>query len=89
VQTLAETLPGFVSVSWTGLVAPPKTPPAVVNKLQATIAEALRQSDVGKGAKGFDVRDLIASTPAEATRFTQEEKERWGAIIRSTGTVVD
>ena len=35
------------------------------------------------------VRDLIASTPAEATRFTLEEKERWGAIIRSTGTIAD
>ena len=89
VPTLAETLPGFVSVSWTGLVAPPKTPAAIVNKLQATIADALRQSDVGKGTKGFDVRDLIASTPAEATRFTLEEKERWGAIIRSTGTTAD
>jgi tripartite-type tricarboxylate transporter receptor subunit TctC len=82
-------LPGFVSVSWTGLVAPPKTPAAIVNKLQSTIADALRQGDEGKGTKGFDVRDLIASTPAEATRFTLEEKERWGAIIRSTGTIAD
>jgi tripartite-type tricarboxylate transporter receptor subunit TctC len=89
VPTLAESLPGFVSVSWTGLVAPPKTPAAIVNKLQATIADALRQGDVGKGTKGFDVRDLIANTPAEATRFTLEEKERWGAIIRLTGTIAD
>jgi hypothetical protein len=32
---------------------------------------------------------LIANTPAEATRFTLEEKERWGAIIRLTGTIAD
>ena len=89
VPTLGETLPGFVSVSWTGLAAPARTPAAIVNKLQATIADALRHPDAGKGTKGFDVRDLIASTPAEAARFTQEEKERWGAIIRSTGTTAD
>lgn len=89
VPTMAEALPGFVSVSWSGLVAPPKTPMAIVNKISAAISEALKGQDIGKQVKGFDARDLIISSPAEAAKFTKEEKERWGAIVKSTGITVD
>lgn len=89
VPTMAEALPGFVSVSWSGLVAPPKTPMAIVNKISAAISEALKGQDIGKQVKGFDARDLIISSPAEAAKFTNEEKERWGAIVKSTGITVD
>jgi len=88
VPTLSEYLPGFISVSWTGLAAPPKTPPAIVNKLQAAIAASLKDLEA-KGAKGLDVRDLVLSTPAEAAKFSREEEQRWGAIIRSAGVTVD
>ena len=86
--TVAETLPGFVSLSWTGLVAPPKTPPALVAKIQAAIAESLA-GNAAQGIKGLDARDLILSTPAEAARFTQEEKARWGKVIRATNITID
>lgn len=89
VPTMAEALPGFVSVSWSGLVAPPKTPMAIVNRISTAISEALRSQDLGTQVKGLDVRDLIVSSPAEAAKFTKEEKERWGAIIKSTGISVD
>ncbi len=87
--TLNETLPGFVSVSWSGLVAPPKTPAAIVKKLSDTIAQELKAIDASKQVKGFDMRDVIANTPEEATRFTREERDRWGAVIKSTGVTVD
>jgi tripartite-type tricarboxylate transporter receptor subunit TctC len=90
VPTLNETLPGFVSVSWTGLVAPPKTPAAIVQRIAAALAETLKRPDDGKPApKGFDVRDMIVSTPAEAARFTKEEKERWGKIIRANNITAE
>jgi tripartite-type tricarboxylate transporter receptor subunit TctC len=89
VPTLTETFPGFVTVSWTGLAAPPKTPPAIVLKLQSAIAESLKNPEATSGAKGLDVRDLVVSTPAEAAKFTNEEEQRWGDIIRATGLTVD
>lgn len=89
VPTMNETLPGFLSVSWTGLVAPPKTPVALVNQIFAVISEALKHQDPSKMTKGFDARDLIVSSPVEATKFIKEEKERWGAVIKSTNTRVD
>src|SRR4029450_5797842 len=46
VPTIAETLPGFESAAWFAIVAPPKTPAAVVNKINADVNEALREGDV-------------------------------------------
>ncbi|WP_236589932.1 Bug family tripartite tricarboxylate transporter substrate binding protein [Ramlibacter aurantiacus] len=86
VPTLSELMPGFVSVSWTGMAAPAKTPPAIVAKLQAAIAEGLSDA---KGVKGLDVRDLVVNTPAEAARFFREEEQRWGDIIRTQGITLD
>src|SRR5262249_17487032 len=46
VPTMAETLPGLGSAAWFAIVAPPKTPAAVVDKVNADVNEALRESDV-------------------------------------------
>ena len=48
VPTMAETVPGFVVRAWFALVAPPKTPQAIVDKLNADINEALRDPEVRK-----------------------------------------
>ncbi len=48
VPTIKETVPGFVVVTWFALVAPPKVPQAIVNKLHADINEALSDPDVMK-----------------------------------------
>src|SRR6476619_6935725 len=48
VPTVKETVPGFVVVTWFALVAPPKVPQPIVDKLHADINEALRDPDVMK-----------------------------------------
>ena len=46
VPTMAETMPGFEAVAWYGIVAPPKTPKDIVDKINADVNEALRQPEV-------------------------------------------
>src|SRR5712672_2803130 len=46
VPTIAETLPGFEAVAWYGIVAPPKTPKSITDKINADVNEALRQPEV-------------------------------------------
>src|SRR5690242_199797 len=46
VPTIAETLPGFESEAFYAVVAPPKTPAAIVSKINADINEALRQAEL-------------------------------------------
>src|SRR5262249_57725235 len=46
VPTIAETLPGFESAAWFAIVAPPKTPQAIADKINADVNEALQQGDI-------------------------------------------
>ena len=43
VPAMSEILPGFVSMSWQGLVAPPGTPAAIASRVSVATAEAIRQ----------------------------------------------
>jgi len=88
VPTVSETLPGFFSATWTGIVAPPKTPQFITEKLSAAIAEAMRHPDVVKSAREASAI-VIASNPADMAKFTKQEAERWGRVIRATDTKLD
>lgn len=85
---LAEAMPGFVSTTWAGMVAPPKTPAAIANRLGLAINEALKQPDVAKWLYELSV-EVIGGTPAEMAQFIKLEKERWGNVIRATGAQAD
>jgi tripartite-type tricarboxylate transporter receptor subunit TctC len=84
VPAIAEMLPGFLSVSWFGVVAPPKTPSEIAAKLSSTIAEIIRQPDV---ARKFDDQfsNPVAGTPAETAAFIKEDRERWQKVIAAVG----
>ena len=84
VQTVSETLPGFLSIAWFAVVAPPKTSPEITNKLSAAIAEVLKQPAVAKRLADLNA-EPIGNTPAEMSGFLKEEIERWGAVMRSAG----
>jgi tripartite-type tricarboxylate transporter receptor subunit TctC len=88
IPTMSEVLPGFVSETWIGMVAPPKTSPEIANKISAAIAEALRLPDVAKGIADLSA-DPVGSTPAEMAVFVKQEGERWGRVIRSAGAKAD
>jgi tripartite-type tricarboxylate transporter receptor subunit TctC len=88
VPAMSEVLPGFVSVAWFGVVAPPKTSPAIAAKLSAAIAETLGLPDVRERLANLSAAP-IGSTPAEAAAFMKQETERYRAIIRSAGVKVD
>lgn len=88
VPTMSETLPGFTTSAWYGLVAPPGTPPAIAAKLSAAVSEAMKQPDVVAKLQGMMILP-IGGTAAEMASFTQEESERWGKLIRTAKIAVD
>jgi len=81
---ISEALPGFVSMSWFGMVAPPRTPPAIAGKLSAAVAETMKQPEVVKLLRDLSL-DAIGSTPAEMALIIRQERERWGKLIRAIG----
>jgi tripartite-type tricarboxylate transporter receptor subunit TctC len=88
VPALAEVLPGFESVAWFGIVAPPRTSPAVVDKISADVIDVIKLPEVQKRLADLSAEPM-GLTPAETAAFMKQETERWGAIIRSAGVRVD
>lgn len=84
VPTMAEFYPGFVSVAWFSVSAPPKTPAPIAEKLSRAIGEILRQPEVAKRLADLSA-EPIASTPAGMAAIMKEDAERWRAVIRAVG----
>jgi tripartite-type tricarboxylate transporter receptor subunit TctC len=82
VHPLADTLPGFVSVTWYGVVAPPGTPGAVADKLAAAVAEALKEPDTARKLAELHLQP-VGESPARTAAFFGEEVERWRQVIRA------
>jgi tripartite-type tricarboxylate transporter receptor subunit TctC len=88
VPALAETLSGFESVAWFGIVAPPKTSPAIAEKVAVGVQEALKLPDVRKRLVDLSAEPL-GYGPAETAAFLRQESERWGGVIRAAHVKVE
>jgi tripartite-type tricarboxylate transporter receptor subunit TctC len=88
VPPLAETFPGMTSATWFALLAPPRTPPELVARINAEWVEALRDSEAVKRLTDITVQ-VIANSPAEAAAFLAEERRRWGEVIRAANVRAD
>jgi tripartite-type tricarboxylate transporter receptor subunit TctC len=81
VPTLAESgLPGFRSVTWFAIVAPPATPAALADKINRDVVDGLRQPEVAASLAKLTLEPMIGS-PADAARFFAEETTLWGKVI--------
>ncbi len=82
VPTIAETLPGFQSVTWYALAAPPGTPAAIVDKISAGVNEALKDPDVQKRFADLS-SEPVGGTPQATAAYFKEEAARWQNVITS------
>jgi tripartite-type tricarboxylate transporter receptor subunit TctC len=88
VPALAETLPGFESAAWFGIVAPPRTSAAIADKVAVGVQEALKLPDVRKRLADLSAEPL-GYGPAETAAFMRQESERWGAVIRAANVKLE
>jgi tripartite-type tricarboxylate transporter receptor subunit TctC len=88
VPAMVEFFPSFLAASWFAIVAPPKTPPAVVATLSQAIGEALRMPDVSNRLHGLGATPG-GSAPDETAAFLREETERWRKVIVDAGIRLD
>jgi tripartite-type tricarboxylate transporter receptor subunit TctC len=86
--TVGETYPGFSATSWTGLFAPAKTPPEIVERLNRLSVQALKDPTIQERlvALGFSTSTF---TPAEFGRFVEAEIAKWGKVVRDAKAQVD
>jgi tripartite-type tricarboxylate transporter receptor subunit TctC len=83
IPTVSEAgLPGFVAIAWFALVAPPGTPNAIAQQINAAVVEALKLPDVEKRFRDQGLTP-VGNSPAEMAAFVAEETARWGNVIRT------
>jgi tripartite-type tricarboxylate transporter receptor subunit TctC len=88
VPTIAETLPGFESSAWYAVVAPPKTPQRIVDKVNADINEILRRPEMQPHLAEWSA-EAIGGTPQATAAYLREEVERWNKVIKAAGVKLE
>jgi tripartite-type tricarboxylate transporter receptor subunit TctC len=88
VPALVEIYPGFVSIAWFGVVAPPGTSPKIAGALSAAIVDALKLPDVRKRLAELTA-EPVGSTPAQMAAFMKQDTARWRKVIQSAGVKLD
>ncbi len=81
---VAEFLPGFLTGSWQGLLAPARTPPEVVATLNAEVARVLFTPDMKERLQAQGA-DPMGPPAAEAAKFLRDERDRFTRLVRETG----
>ena len=88
VPTFLESDVDYQTGTWFGLLAPAKTPDAIIAKLHAATIEVLRDGDahakiVGQGA------EVVGDSPEEFRAFIKEEMDRLSIVIRKAKIELD
>jgi tripartite-type tricarboxylate transporter receptor subunit TctC len=79
-----QELPGYESTVWYGVVAPAKTSPAIVRKLNAEINKALLLPDVKEQLKKMS-GDPLGGSPGDFEKRSQTDSKKWEVVIKTTG----
>jgi len=89
VPTMAEAgLPGFEVSSWQGLLAPARTPPAIVAKLHRELVRILALPDVRERFRAL-AAEPVGSSPAAFRAHIRSEIDRWTTVAKAAGMVLD
>lgn len=85
IPTFAELgYPDVVADNWSGVLAPPKTPPAIVAKLNAAFNAVVKDPEVRRKLAENGV-STIGGTPEDLTKLIESETARWRKVVAETG----
>jgi tripartite-type tricarboxylate transporter receptor subunit TctC len=76
--------PDLVSYSWFGISVPAKTPAPIVERIAADMQAILKEPAVVKRWDEIGA-EPSTMTPAEVTRFVQEEIDKWTPVVKASG----
>ncbi len=88
VPTTAEAgMPGLQAENWYGMIAPAKTPPDVIAKLNSAAVQAIKDSAV-RDKLASQGAILVGDTPEQFRAFIQSETQKWAKVIKAAGVEV-
>jgi tripartite-type tricarboxylate transporter receptor subunit TctC len=88
IPTIAEQgLPGFRSITWFTLVAPPDTPTAIADKINHDITAFMQKPEMGEKLRNLRL-DPMGGTRADTAKFFADETALWGKVIKENHVVL-
>jgi tripartite-type tricarboxylate transporter receptor subunit TctC len=88
VPVMKEYYPDYVAQFWVGMLAPAKTPPAIIARLNAEVVKVLRSEELRTRFGNLGL-EAVGSTTSELDQWIHLEMERWGKVIRSQKITVE
>jgi tripartite-type tricarboxylate transporter receptor subunit TctC len=89
IPTIAEAgYPGFEALAWNGILVAARTPPPIIERLNAEINAILKDATV-KSALNTQGFDLIGGTSEDFAKLIRSESQKWAPVIRKTGARID
>ena len=89
VPTIAEFgLPGFRSITWFGLIAPPGTSAALADQINRDVTDIINDRQVFERITSMNMQP-VASTREEASKFFAEESLYWGKVVKDANITLD
>jgi tripartite-type tricarboxylate transporter receptor subunit TctC len=90
VPTFAESgIEGIVAFTWNMVLAPARTPPAVIETLNRLANAAVTDAALARRTSEMAIDLITDSTPASAAAFLTAERRRWAEVIKSSGITID
>jgi len=81
-------VPGYAAEAWYGLFAPAKTPREIIERLNKSVAKAVR-SDAFRRLSVNEGLVMAAGSPEELGRYFLSEEERWRKVIEAAGIKIE
>jgi len=88
VPAIAEVLPGFRSETWMGLVAPPATPRAIVERQSTAVSRVLEDADLRRRLGELQA-EPVGNTPEQMAEVIRQDTERWSKVIQAANIRID
>jgi tripartite-type tricarboxylate transporter receptor subunit TctC len=85
---IEQGIAGFTGSTWAGLLAPARTPPAIIKRVSDEVSRIVRLDDVKSRLEGMGTLPT-GSTPEEFTAFIDAETAKWGRVIKEAKVRLD
>jgi tripartite-type tricarboxylate transporter receptor subunit TctC len=89
VATIAEAgVPGFEAANWFGMLAPAKTPRAIITRVSDALVKAMRLPEIQSQFIALGA-DPVGSSPAEFAAFIRRDLEKYAKVVKVSGVRLD
>jgi tripartite-type tricarboxylate transporter receptor subunit TctC len=89
IPSMAEAgLPGYETTAWYGIIAPAKTPQAIISRLNAEVGRTLENPEVKAGLAKLSF-EILTATPDRFGAFIREELTKWARVVKEAGMRID